>query len=59
MAQDKDKSATEAGSDAEEMSIDRPSLTPQGDASGKASGGDATDPSGEGAKQGQGDKAEG
>lgn len=36
----------------------RPRLTPQGHASGEASGEDATDPQG-GAKQGQGDKAEG
>lgn len=37
---------------------DRPRLTPQGHASGTASGEDSTDPSG-GAKQGQGDKPEG
>ncbi|WP_342151479.1 hypothetical protein [Methylorubrum sp. SB2] len=37
---------------------DRPRLTPQGHASGTASGEDSTDPQG-GAKEGQGDKAEG
>ncbi|GEP12233.1 hypothetical protein [Methylobacterium gnaphalii] len=37
---------------------DRPRLTPQGHASGEASGEDSTDPNG-GMKEGQGDKAEG
>ena len=37
---------------------DRPRLTPQGHSSGTASGEDSTNPQG-GAKQGQGDKAEG
>jgi hypothetical protein len=37
---------------------DRPRLTPQGHSSGTPSGEDDTDPQG-GAKQGQGDKAEG
>lgn len=37
---------------------DRPRLTPQGHSSGTASVEDSTDPNG-GAKQGQGDKAEG
>lgn len=37
---------------------DRPRLTPQGHSSGTASGEDSTDPQG-GAKQGQGDRAEG
>lgn len=37
---------------------DRPRLTPQGHASGTASGEDSTDPQG-GAKEGQGNKAEG
>jgi hypothetical protein len=42
----------------EDPTPDRPRLTPQGHASGEASGEDSTDPAG-GAKQGQGDKAEG
>ncbi len=58
MAKDK-KDGAEPGSDLDDLSIDRPRLTPQGHASGKATGGDATNPSGEGAKQGQRDKAEG
>lgn len=37
---------------------DRPRLTPQGHSSGTPSGEDGTDPQG-GAKEGQGDKAEG
>lgn len=37
---------------------DRPRLTPQGHSSGTSSGEDSTDPRG-GAKEGQGDKAEG
>ena len=40
-------------------SIDAPRLTPQGRASPDASGTDSTAPSGEGAAQGQPDKAEG
>ena len=43
----------------EDASIDRPRLTPQGRTDPDAAGEDATDPSGSGAKQGQGDKAEG
>lgn len=39
--------------------IARPRLTPQNRADGAASGEDATDPSGRGAKQGQADPAEG
>ena len=41
----------------EDLSIDKPRLTPQGRAG--ESGEDSTNPMGEGAKQGQGDKAEG
>ena len=40
-------------------SIDAPRLTPQNRADPDAEGEDATDPSGEGAKTGQSDKAEG
>lgn len=43
----------------DDLSIDRPRLTPQGHASGDPAGEDSTDPMGAGAKQGQGDKAEG
>jgi hypothetical protein len=47
------------GSDVDDPSIDRPRLTPQGRTDPDASGQDSTNPVGEGAKQGQGDKAEG
>jgi hypothetical protein len=43
----------------EDLSIDRPRLTPQGRTSPDDDGEDSTNPLGEGAKQGQGDKAEG
>ena len=57
---DKEQGATEQpGSNLDDLSIDRPRLTPQGRTSPDESGEDATDPSGSGAKQGQGDKAEG
>jgi hypothetical protein len=46
-------------STSDDLSIDRPRLTPQGRTDEKASGTDATDPGGSGAKQGQSDKAEG
>jgi hypothetical protein len=46
-------------SQGEDPSIDRPRLTPQGRTDPDAAGEDATDPGGSGAKQGQGDKAEG
>jgi hypothetical protein len=42
----------------EDLSIDRPRLTPQGRTSPDEDE-DSTNPLGEGAKQGQGDKAEG
>ncbi|WP_171070248.1 hypothetical protein [Methylobacterium terricola] len=42
----------------DEDAISRPRLTPQGRDAPEAGGEDATDPAG-GAKQGQGDKAEG
>lgn len=47
------------GSNLDELSIDRPRLTPQGGTDPSGNGQDATDPSGSGAKQGQPDKAEG
>jgi hypothetical protein len=43
----------------EDLSIDRPRLTPQGRTSPDEDGEDSTDPMDPGAKQGQGDKAEG
>ena len=42
-----------------DLSIDSPRLTPQGRTDDDPSGEDSTNPMGEGAKQGQGDKAEG
>ncbi len=42
-----------------DLSIDRPRLTPQGRNSPDEEGEDSTNPMGEGAKQGQGSKAEG
>jgi hypothetical protein len=42
----------------EDLTPDRPRLTPQGHGSGSVSGEDSTDPNG-GAKEGQSDKAEG
>lgn len=44
---------------ATEEDISAPRLTPQGRENPNASGEDATDPMGEGAKKGQGSKAEG
>ena len=44
---------------ATEEDIDAPRLTPQGRENPNASGEDSTDPMGEGAKKGQGSKAEG
>jgi hypothetical protein len=43
----------------DELSIDRPRLTPQGRTDDSPDGEDSTNPLGEGAKQGQGSKAEG
>ncbi len=44
---------------ATEEDINAPRLTPQGRENPEASGEDSTNPMGEGAKKGQGDKAEG
>ena len=44
---------------ATEEDIDAPRLTPQGRENPDAEGEDSTDPMGEGAKKGQGSKAEG
>ncbi|HZW47264.1 MAG TPA: hypothetical protein VFF61_07045 [Microvirga sp.] len=54
MTQPDDKS-----SQATEKDIGAPRLTPQGRENPDASGEDSTNPTGEGAKKGQGDKAEG
>ena len=43
----------------EDLSIDRPRLTPQGRTDGSPDGEDSTNPMGQGAKTGQGSKAEG
>ena len=43
----------------DELSIDRPRLTPQGRTDDDPAGEDSTNPMGEGARQGQGSKAEG
>ena len=45
--------------DATAQDISAPRLTPQGRENPEASGEDSTDPMGEGAKKGQGSKAEG
>ena len=56
----KPKGATEQpGSDLDDLSIDRPRLTPQGRTSPEPDGSDATAPDGSGPAQGQPDKAEG
>jgi hypothetical protein len=55
MAQSDNKTPDQAT----EEDISAPRLTPQGRDNPKASGEDATNPTGEGAKKGQGDKAEG
>ncbi|MDP4022324.1 hypothetical protein Q8W71_06795 [Methylobacterium sp. NEAU 140] len=57
MADDTERATSERETP-EDLTPDRPRLTPQGHASGTETGEDSTDPRG-GAKQGQGDKAEG
>ncbi|HEX8164810.1 MAG TPA: hypothetical protein VF601_03370 [Beijerinckiaceae bacterium] len=54
-----DASGNERPGSPTDGSIERPRLTPQGRTSPDASGQDATDPKGSGAKEGQVDKAEG
>ncbi len=46
-------------SNLDDLSIDRPRLTPQGRTDDDPTGEDSTNPMGEGAKQGQGGKPEG
>jgi hypothetical protein len=55
----KDSGTEQPGSNLDDLSIDRPRLTPQGRTSPDPSGEDSTNPMGEGAKPGQPDKAEG
>ncbi len=55
----KDKQQESLEENLEDLSIDRPRLTPQGRTSPDEEGQDSTNPMGEGAKQGQGDKPEG
>ncbi len=55
----KDKQRENLDENLKDLSIDRPRLTPQGRTSPDEEGEDSTNPMGEGAKQGQGDKAEG
>jgi hypothetical protein len=59
MAERREGGIEQPGSDLDDLSIDRPRLTPQGRASPEAAGEDATTPKGAGAKPGQKDKAEG
>ena len=58
MTNDKTSASERPGEDLDDLSIDRPRLTPQGRTAPEAAGEDHTDPDG-GAKQGQPDKAEG
>jgi hypothetical protein len=53
------KPSESLGSNLDDLSIDRPRLTPQGRTDDDPTGEDSTNPMGEGAKQGQGGKAEG
>ena len=55
----KDKQREGLEENVEDLSIDRPRLTPQERSSTDGERQDSTNPMGEGAKQGQGDKAEG
>ncbi|HEV2559570.1 MAG TPA: hypothetical protein VGU45_13150 [Microvirga sp.] len=54
-----DKGKDKASDTLRDISVDGPRLTPQGRTDPEAGGEDSTNPMGEGAKQGQGDKAEG
>lgn len=56
---DKTPGGERPGPNLDELSIDGPRLTPQGRTDDDPSGEDSTNPMGEGAKQGQSDKAEG
>ncbi len=58
MIDTKTSTSERPGEGLDDLSIDRPRLTPQGRTAPEPAGEDATDPKG-GAKQGQTDKAEG
>ena len=55
----KDKERETLEENLEDLSIERPRLTPQGRTSPEEEGEDSTNPMGEGAKAGQGSKPEG
>ena len=55
----KDKTRENLEENLDDLSIDRPRLTPQGRTSPDEDGEDSTNPMGKGPKQGQVDKAEG
>ena len=55
----KDKERETLDENLKDLSIERPRLTPQGRTSPEEEGEDSTNPMGEGAKSGQGSKAEG
>ncbi|HEX2134619.1 MAG TPA: hypothetical protein VHG30_01760 [Microvirga sp.] len=55
----KDKERETLDENLEDVSIERPRLTPQGRTSPDGQGQDSTNPMGDGAKSGQGGKAEG
>lgn len=59
MSGEKERAADKPGSDLDDLSIERPRLTPRAGTDPSGAGEDSTDPMGEGAEQGQGDKAEG
>ena len=59
MTEQKKPGGQTAKKNLQDLSIDRPHLTPQGRTDDSPDGEDSTNPMGEGAKQGQGDKAEG
>jgi hypothetical protein len=59
MTEQKKPGGQTATENLQDLSIDRPRLTPQGRTDDSPDGEDSTNPMGEGAKQGQGDKAEG
>ena len=59
MADPKMPGAESLDDNLKDISVDGPRLTPQGRTDPDGEGEDSTNPMGEGAKQGQGDKAEG
>jgi hypothetical protein len=59
MTKQRESGTEQPGSSLDEVSLDRPRLTPQGRTNPEAAGEDATDPQGSGTEPGQRDKAEG